>query len=172
SDYGTVSTALAFAERKLAFMIVDPPPQASADGLGGLPTMESLLPSIPQSTNGAVYFPYLLTTDPLTTLTKELPPSGFIAGKYSQNDLRRGVWKSPAGLETTIGTTTGVVSRGRMTDQRQGTLNPKGVNCLRTFVGSGTVIFGARTLVAANVAFQQWRYVAVRRMALFIEQSL
>jgi phage tail sheath protein FI len=172
ADPSIVSAALAFAERKLAFMIVDPPPQASADGTGGLSTMKSLVPGVPQSANGALYFPHLLTTDPLTGSPKELPPSGFVAGKYAQNDLRRGVWKSPAGLETTIATTTGVVPRGRMTDQRQGTLNPLGVNCLRTFTGSGTVIFGARTLVAANSAFEQWWYVAVRRMALFIEQSL
>jgi hypothetical protein len=46
------------------------------------------------------------------------------------------------------------------------------VNCLRTFPDSGTVIFGARTLVTANLAFQQWRYVPVRRMALFLEQTL
>ena len=59
-----------------------------------------------------------------------------------------------------------------MTDPRQGTLNPLGVNCLRTLPGIGTVVFGARTLVAANPAFQQYRYVPVRRMALFLEQSL
>jgi uncharacterized protein len=172
ADRGVVGTALAFAERNLAFMIVDPPTTASADGFAGLPLMEDLVGNIPQSTNGAVYFPYLLTIDPITNTQTELPPSGFVAGKYAQSDLRRGVWKAPAGLETTIGTASGVVPRGRMTDQRQGVLNPLGVNCLRTFPGSGTVIFGARTLVSANVAFQQWRYVSVRRMALFIEQSL
>ena len=62
-----------------------------------------------------------------------------------------------------------------MTDQRQGTLNPIAVNCLRTFPGVGaTVVFGARTLEGAdaNTAFQQWKYVPVRRMALFIEQTL
>jgi phage tail sheath protein FI len=59
-----------------------------------------------------------------------------------------------------------------MTDMRQGVLNPLGVNCLRDFPGIGTVVFGARTLVAQNVAFQQWWYVPVRRMALFIEQTL
>jgi phage tail sheath protein FI len=65
-----------------------------------------------------------------------------------------------------------VVDTGRMTDNRQGTLNPKGVNCLRDFTGVGTVVFGARTLVTQNPAFLQWRYVPVRRMALFLEQTL
>lgn len=59
-----------------------------------------------------------------------------------------------------------------MTDRRQGVLNLAGVNCLRSFPGLGTVVFGARTLVAANPAFQQNKYVPVRRMTLFIEQTL
>jgi phage tail sheath protein FI len=102
----------------------------------------------------------------------ELPPGGFVAGVYARTDTNRGVWKAPAGLETTVLGTTGVVARGRMTDPRQGVLNPLGVNALRDFPGVGTVIFGARTLVTANPAFQQSRYVPVRRMTLFIEQTL
>ena len=80
--------------------------------------------------------------------------------------------KAPAGLETTLLDTTGVVDSGRMTDPMQGALNLDGVNCLRTFPGVGTVVYGARTLVSSNVAYQQWKYVPVRRMALFIEQTL
>lgn len=177
TDAGVISAALAFAESKLAFMIVDPPRQAAADASGKdangkLPALETLVPLIPKSPNGALYFPYLQVTDPVTSSSMELPPSGFVAGKFADADLKRGVWKAPAGLETQIATTTGVVPRGRMTNQRQGTLNPIGVNCLRTFRDTGTVIFGARTLVTANLAFEQWRYVPVRRMALFIEQTL
>jgi phage tail sheath protein FI len=59
-----------------------------------------------------------------------------------------------------------------MTDPRQGVLNLTGVNCLRTFSGIGTVVFGSRTLVSANVAFQDNKYVPVRRMTLFLEQTL
>jgi hypothetical protein len=61
-----------------------------------------------------------------------------------------------------------------MNDMQQGKLNQVAVNCLRSFPGSGTVVFGARTLVGNddNSTFQQWRYVPVRRMALFIEQTL
>jgi phage tail sheath protein FI len=83
------------------------------------------------------------------------------------------VWKAPAGLEATILNTTGVVPTGLMTDPRQGTLNNLGINCLRTFPSVGTVVYGARTLVYSNVALKdQWGYVPVRRMALFIEQTL
>jgi phage tail sheath protein FI len=172
SDFTVVNTALSFAERKLAFVIVDPPPQAAADSSGSLPAMETLVDGIPKSANGAVYFPYLRATNPLTASPMEQPPSGFVAGRFSDNDNRNGVWYAPAGIDTVIGSTAGVVERGRMNDPRHGVLNLKGVNVLRTFRGIGTVIFGARTLVSANPAFEQWRYVPVRRMALFIEQTL
>jgi uncharacterized protein len=125
----------------------------------------------PLSQNGALYFPYLQSFDPITANPINLPPSGFVAGIYAGTDTNRGVWKAPAGLATTILNTTGVVTTGLMTDPRQGDLNNKGVNCLRSF-STGTVVFGARTLVSANPAYQQWKYVPVRRMALFIEQTL
>jgi phage tail sheath protein FI len=176
ADNAIWSAAIAFCERKQAFFIMDPPAQDAADLSSGLPLIETFMngPLVAKSTNGAIYFPYLLSLDPLTGNTLELPPSGFVAGIYARTDANRGVWKAPAGLETTILNTTGLVARGRMTDMRQGTLNQIAVNCLRTFPGVGTVVFGARTLEGAdnNTAFQQWKYVPVRRMALFIEQTL
>lgn len=171
-DNGILSEALAFCERKQAFFIMDPPPQAAADGSGTLTPIADLIDILPKSKNGALYFPYLKSVNPITGKRLDLPPSGFVAGIYARTDLNRGVWKAPAGLETTILNTTGVVEQGLMTEQRQGTLNPLGVNCLRSFPGVGTVVYGARTLVTNNSAYQQWRYVPVRRMALFIEQTL
>lgn len=177
---GILSTALAFCERKQAFFIMDPPPEAAADSSGTLTPIANFVEApagsgiaeLPKSQNGALYFPYLKSVNPITGDRLDLPPSGFVAGIYARTDLNRGVWKAPAGLETTILNTTGVVEQGRMTDQRQGTLNPIGVNCLRSFPGVGTVVYGARTLRTNNPAYQQWRYVPVRRMALFIEQTL
>ena len=183
TDPTALAQALAYCEKKRAFFIMDPPANAVADtqaetllpaSLGTAATMESIWDgaTIPTSANGAIYFPYLQTTDPVTAAPSTSPPSGFVAGIYAREDNNRGVWKSPAGLETTILGTTGVVPWGVMTDPQQGVLNPLGVNALRTFPGIGSVVFGARTLVSENPAFEQWRYVAVRRMALFIEQSL
>ncbi len=176
ADSGIWGEALSFCERKLAFVIMDPPVQDSADGYGllNLPKIGDDMEgaTIPKSTNGALYFPYLQADDPLTGDTVNLPPSGFVAGVYATTDNDRGVWKAPAGYQTVIPTTTGVVDTGRMTDARQGLLNPEGVNCLRDFPGIGTIVFGARTLVTQNMAQQQWWYVPVRRMALFIEQTL
>jgi hypothetical protein len=93
-----------------------------------------------------------------------------VCGLYAATDLARGVWKAPAGFQTQANNVTGVTLRGQMTDPRQGVLNPLGVNCLRQFPNVGTVVFGARTLV--TLTDEQWRYVPVRRTALFIEQSL
>jgi hypothetical protein len=180
-DPGVVAESLAFAEQKLAFVVLDPPAEAAADSSPAnypLPTIGDIMSdnvpgeSIPKSINGAVYFPFLLSADPSTGNPITVAPSGFVAGMIATEDTNRGVWKAPAGLETVLNNTTGVTANGQMTDMRQGTLNPLGVNCLRSFPGVGTVIFGARTLASANPAFQQYRYVNVRRMALFIEQSL
>ncbi|WNG35777.1 phage tail sheath family protein [Archangium violaceum] len=178
SSFGVLSEALAFCERKRAFLIMDPPPEASADGTVGPPDKDivggfmnnNLIPK--SSPNGALYFPYLVSPDPLTGKSAALAPSGFVAGIYARTDANRGVWKAPAGLETTVNNVLGVVDSGRMTDMRAGVLNNAAVNAVRTFPASGTVVFGARTLVAANTAFQQWKYVPVRRTALFIEQTL
>jgi phage tail sheath protein FI len=172
SDAGVLSQALAFCEKKRAFLIVDPPVNDSADGAGGLAKIEDDVDGLPKSTNGALYFPYLTSIDTLSGDPIALPPSGYVAGIYARTDNNRGVWKAPAGLETTILNATGVVTSGRLSDSRAGVLNPLGVNCLRTFPGVGTVVFGARTLVTRNPAFEQWRYVPVRRTALFIEQTL
>jgi phage tail sheath protein FI len=176
SDNGVLSAALAFAERKQAFVIMDPPANCGADQNVAVPAndMDAVFKSgvIPLSANGALYFPYLKTSNPLNGNAMNLPPSGFVAGVFARIDTRRGVWKAPAGLEALVNNTTGVVDSGRMTDPRQGVLNLDGINCLRTFPGIGTVVFGARTLVSANPSFQDNMYVPVRRMTLFIEQTL
>jgi phage tail sheath protein FI len=178
-DPQVVSEALSFAERKRAFMILDAPADTVADKTGvPLPMIGDVMTDqvagrvIPKSQNGALYFPWLRAGNPETGAPETVAPSGAVAGIFAREDERRGVWKAPAGYETTVSGTTGVVTSGKMTDPRQGTLNPIGVNCLRVFPGIGTVVFGARTLVAANPSFAQYRYVPVRRTALFLEQSL
>ena len=185
TDPSVLAEALAYSERKRAFYIMDAPAYAVGDSaathLSDAPSGATAIADIlsggtppPLSANGALYFPYLRTTDPVTFAASTSPPSGFVAGIFAREDVSRGVWKSPAGLETTILGTTGVVRWGVLTDPQNGVLytQPNYVNCIRSFAGIGTVVFGARTLVSANPAFEQWKYVAVRRMALFIEQSL
>lgn len=182
TNSSVLSTAEAFCENKFAFLISDPPLTDSADGtLQQFPNrIQDTIGAgeIPESKNAALYFPYLQSPDPLTGQpnnlvtgdVNEIAPSATVAGVFSATDLSRGVWKAPAGFQATTTNTTGVVARGRMTDQRQGVLNPIGVNCLRDFPNIGTAVFGARTLV--TLTDEQWRYVSVRRMALFLEQTL
>ncbi len=175
SDNTVVSAALEFAERKRAFAILDPPPQAvaSAPSTSALPQINTLTATMPTSQNGAIYFPYLKSTDIITGNPIEVAPSGYAAGIYAATDSTRGVWKAPAGLATGLLGTSGPVPSGVMNDMQQGVLNEAAVNCMRTFTGSGTVVYGARTLVGTEgSAFPQSKYVPVRRMTLFIEQTL
>lgn len=178
-----LSTALAFCEAKRAFLIMDPPSTATADNTPdptnpGQPAEPIAAYPFPKSANAALYFPYLLSpdpvtgsaTNPVTGTVNEIPPAATVAGIFAATDVARGVWKAPAGFAALANNTTGVVARGKMSNMRQGTLNPLGINCLRDFANIGTAVFGARTTV--TMIDQQWRYVPVRRMALFLEQSL
>jgi hypothetical protein len=183
--------AISFCERKMAFLIMDPPIADLADEMvppntnpiqppAANPIQNSVNQGlVPDSKNAGFYFPYLLTPDPITGLATNavtgqpnmIPPSGAVAGIFAATDLARGVWKAPAGFQAQLNpSVTGVVRSGRLTDPRQGVLNPLGVNCLRQFPNIGTVVFGART--TATLTDEQWRYVPVRRMALFLEQTL
>jgi hypothetical protein len=189
SDPSVTSEAVAFCERKRAFYIMDTASSQTAassqttgwdansvvDDLAVSTTGTGALePAPPISVNAAVYYPWLQTTDPITQQPALSPPSGFVAGIYGQTDASSGVWQSPAGTGTTLNGTTGVDPNGLMTDPQQGIMNQNAINCLRQFPGVGTVVFGARTTAGAdtNTPQQQWKYVAVRRTALFIEQTL
>jgi uncharacterized protein len=178
SDASVMAEATAYAERKRAFLIVDPPSTWWVDSASTGSDLSSpidglsLLP-VPVTPNGGLYFPWLSTTDPVTGLPSTAPPSGFVAGMFAAEDANRGVWKAPAGLETALNGTMGVVTTGLMSDNQQGALNQVGINCLRQFPSLPPVIFGARTLAYRDEALQnQWGYVPVRRMALFLEQTL
>jgi uncharacterized protein len=173
SQKAVLDRALAYCERKLAFFIMDPPPLGDIDKDGDtVLEMQGAMDKTAKHVNGAIYYPELVATHPLTKRRIELPPSGTVAGVFARTDTQFGVWKAPAGIETTVRGVTGVVEIGRVTNKRHGLLNEAGVNVLRTFPGIGTVVYGARTLESANKAQEQWKYVPVRRMALFIEQTL
>ena len=168
----TTSTVIqnlsAFCHDRRAFLVVDAAPDDTVTKLENGP------PNITagdNAANAAFYFPWPLAPDPLAeNRPKEFPPCGFVAGLYARTDASRGVWKAPAGTEAAL---TGVIGlTTTLTDDENGVLNPKAVNCLRTFPVYGTVIWGARTLLGNDEVGSQWKYVPVRRMALFLEQSL
>jgi hypothetical protein len=140
-------------------------------GTTALETYIAQLSSFDQLGNAAIYFPYLRAPDPLSgNAIVEFPPAGAIAGVMARVDTERGVWKAPAGLEAGLA---GVQElKVKLTDGQNGILNPLGVNCLRTFPAVGNVVWGARTLLGNDRLANEWKYVPVRRTALFIEESL
>jgi phage tail sheath protein FI len=162
------STAEAYCESKRAFLIVDvPPDQRTPAVVAGWLANGS--PSV-VSANAAAYFPRLLVADPLNPgRQREVGPSGTLAGVYARTDASRGVWKAPAGTDATLA---GASLTLTMTDLENGELNPLGINALRGFPVYGQLSWGARTLRGADQLADQWKYIPVRRTALFIEESL
>jgi phage tail sheath protein FI len=120
--------------------------------------------------NAAVYFPNLTISDPLNSgKPRQIGVSGTMAGIYATTDAERGVWKAPAGIDATL---QGVSLNLNLTDLENGSLNPLGINVLRNFPIYGTVSWGARTLKGDDQEASEWKYIPVRRTALFIEESL
>jgi phage tail sheath protein FI len=124
-----------------------------------------------RSRNAAIYFPRLLQLDPINdNQEREFVPCGTMAGIFARTDTERGVWKAPAGIEATIRGSSGLTVP--LTDGENGELNPIGLNCLREFRVVGRVSWGARTMRGADALADEYKYVPVRRLALFIEESL
>jgi uncharacterized protein len=158
----------AYAEGKRAMLIIDPPAALqTADQLSAWANDPTV--GVSRMDSEAVYFPSLQLTDPLTGLLRTVGPSGTVAGIWARIDASRGVWKSPAGTEATI---LGASLASTLTDAENGELNPQGINVLRNFPVFGNVSWGARTLLGADQEGSQWKYIAVRRTAFFIEESL
>jgi len=136
-----------------------------------VPELQAFVTGIsPKNSYGAVYAPWLLMLDP-TGASKEpvaVPPSGFVAGMYAKTDTQRGVWKAPAGTAAALAGATGLAAN--FTDVEQGNLNPDPyhVNLIRQFPAAGRIIWGARTITSDA----EWRYIPVRRMAIFLRVSI
>jgi phage tail sheath protein FI len=125
----------------------------------------------PNARNTAVYFPRLIAPDQARKgLLTSFVPCGAVAGIMARTDAQRGVWKAPAGLDATLNGVPGLTVV--MNDDENGQLNQLGVNCLRSFGVAGRVVWGARTARGADSLADEYKYVPVRRTALFIEESL
>ena len=125
---------------------------------------------LPKSESAAVYYPRLLVADPLKRgKLRSTPPSGTIAGLYARVDSAQGVWKAPAGAGFTLAGVSGPAYA--LTDAENGRLNRRAINSIRTFPAHGSVAWGARTLAGDDQQSSQWKYIAVRRTALFVEES-
>ena len=167
SDVTTIATLQGHCRQRRAFLIVD---------CGETETVSTVLTSLAGITgsdgpNSAFYFPWVLAPDPLQNgAMRAFPPCGFVAGICARTDSDRGVWKAPAGSEASVNGAAGLAIT--MSNGENGQLNPHAVNCLRTLPVYGTVVWGARTLQGDDARASEWKYVPVRRMALFLEESL
>jgi phage tail sheath protein FI len=162
------TAAETYCERRRAFLIVDLPDDVDSvqDARDWLDQNAGL-----RHANAAAYFPRALMPNPLNDFRlRNVGASGTVAGLYARTDATRGVWKAPAGTE---GSLRGVSQLAvKLTDPQNGQLNPLGLNSLRNFDIFGNVCWGARTLDGADAQASQWKYIPVRRLALFIEESL
>jgi phage tail sheath protein FI len=166
---GLLTPVASYCEgKRRAMLLLDPPDNWSdmataetgiSDGIGT------------NSVNAAIFFPRVKQPNPLRDNQLEtFVPCGVVAGVFARTDAQRGVWKAPAGLDATLNGVTELTVK--LTDDENGRLNPLGVNCLRSFPVIGRTIWGSRTLKGADILASEWKYIPVRRTALFIEESL
>ncbi|MBD0372200.1 MAG: phage tail sheath family protein [Pyrinomonadaceae bacterium] len=175
TDKSVYQSALAYCEKRRAMLIVDPPAAWSANkaiaAAAAVKGIDTLGLTGTQARNGAIFFPRVIQADPgregqLDTFV----PCGIIAGVMARTDTQRGVWKAPAGIDAAMNGIQGLDVN--LSDAENGMLNPIGINCLRSFPIFGRVVWGARTLRGADIAADEYKYIPVRRTALFIEESL
>ncbi|MEZ4295081.1 MAG: phage tail sheath subtilisin-like domain-containing protein [Polyangiaceae bacterium] len=164
--------ALPWCQARGAFAVIDAPPSwASFDAVStDLANAAGWMSNL-RSAHGAQYFPDILAPDPLQeNRLRAFPPCGAIAGVIARTDGSRGVWKAPAGLDATLA---GALDLSlALTDGEQGALNREGVNCLRAFPGLGRVVWGSRSLLGQDRSASEWKYVPVRRLASYMQQTL
>jgi len=167
----TRQAAATYCRKRRAFFIADALSrwQSHADvlGPGGAGGGEF---GLAPDANAALYFPFLRVADPLQGgAAVDVAPCGAVAGIMARIDAARGVWKPPAGAEADV---RGVIGPSiALNDLEAGELNPQAVNCLRQFPGKGTLVWGARTWRGQTTG-PDWKYVNVRRLALFLEESI
>lgn len=170
-EYLTSATAmLNYALLRRAFAILDLPPKVVSvqDAVAWTSAKPGTFGQ--GIISAAAYYPEPQIPDPFGTQPRKVGVSGTMAGLYAATDLARGVWKAPAGITAALA---GVQQLSYvMTDQENGILNPMGMNALRTFPTYGNISWGGRTLASPNPASDDWKYINVRRLALYIEQSL
>jgi Bacteriophage tail sheath protein len=173
NNEAVVSLMQQFCWTNRAFLIVDSIPTANISQLTGGPVDggSNLLSSGQYASNSAFYFPWISAPDPQVGFRPTpFPPCGFVAGLYASTDASRGVWKAPAGINIPLTGTLGLQTV--LTDLQNGQLNPVAVNCLRQFPIYGEAVWGTRTMAGADAVGSQWKYVPIRRLALFLESSL
>ncbi len=166
-DARVISEALAYVAARRAFFILDLPgaidtPVKAQGWLAANPLL--------RSRDAAAWFPRFRATDPISGAVRDFPSSGAVAGIFARSDAARGVWKSPPAGEAGILDAIGVAISLGEADARA--LQSGGLNTVRSFPSKGTVLWGARTLHGSDQNPDEYKYVPVRRLALFLEESI
>jgi uncharacterized protein len=171
-DVNLISSAASYCEFRRAMLLVDAPKNWTTKDTAKKEFNDANNDHIgTRSRNAALYFPRLSQPNPLHDNQMEtFSALGAVAGVFANTDTNRGVWKAPAGLSATLANVPALSVA--LTDAENGELNPLGINCLRAFPAAGRVVWGARTLRGADQLTDEYKYVPVRRTALYIEESL
>jgi hypothetical protein len=164
--------ASVYCQQHRAFLLIDGPPSWTRNERPQVKEDPNLIINLRQAgivkDHSAVFYPRMLYIND-AGLKKPIAPSGAIAGLMARTDSQRGVWKAPAGIEADIRGIVGL--EVKLTDLENGVLNKQAVNCLRAFP-SGLVNWGARTMDGFDDNSSEWKYIPIRRLALFLEESL
>jgi uncharacterized protein len=156
--------ASAFCKRRRAFLVMDPP--ATWRGVQNKASVTPLRVGL-EKDYAAIYYPRLVINEGGRDVV--VGPSGALAGLMGRIDGTRGVWKAPAGTEATLKGITGLEQL--FTDDQNGVMNPRAINLLRAFP-TGIVSWGARTMDGDDDFGSEYKYIPVRRLALYIEETL
>ena len=177
TDVAIYDAALSYCVERRAMLIVDSPATwaksddviEAFDNVSGDKAQGSVFEiGDSRARNAALYFPRVIASDSLgENGLGTFVPCGMIAGVMAHTDTTRGVWKAPANVHLSA-----VGLSVRLNNDENGELNGRGINCLRIFSGRGTVVWGARTMRGTDRMADEYKYVPVRRLALFIEESV
>jgi hypothetical protein len=169
------SSALALCAKRRATLVVDPP-MSWEDNVEGLTadrfaTDLGISPASEATRHAVVYFPRIVRPDPLHgDYDMAAPACGAIAGIFARTDAASGVWKAPAGMGAGVNGATGLSYK--LTDAENGLLNAQGINGIRSFTGTGPVLWGARTMRGSDQLSDDYQYLPIRRLADYMEETL
>lgn len=170
ADTTVINKATAYCEKRRAFHIVDSPIAWDTNTSSDFKS-STLGDSFTKSANASVFYPRIKRANPLNNDTVESFSScGAVAGLYARTDSARGIWKAPAGIDAALKNAPELSVK--LSDDENGVINPLGINCLRDKPPFGRIVWGSRTMLGDDDLSSEWKYAPVRRLALYIEESL
>lgn len=162
---GIYPNASVFCQERRAFLLMDPPSSWTSAQIASTGVTALRVGLVKDYS--AIFFPRITIDN--NGLKLNIGPTGAIAGLCARTDGTRGVWKAPAGTEADLRGVIGLEQN--FSDGENGILNPRAVNTIRVFP-NGIVNWGARTMDGDDGFASEYKYIPIRRLALYIEESL